>query len=334
MGFLHRLLPLALLISTITADYVTFEKVPVPEEWVPSSSAVEPSKKLSMRIHLTQQNTKSFEKRFLDLSNPDHVDYGNFLTRDEVQAHLAPSESSVAAVKAWLAENGITEDVEAKYDSITFPATVEEAEKLLHAKYQTFDNPRTGKSVVRTLEYGVPEELAKNIALIQPTTMFGLNAMGKIVHNPRLFEAVTTFSSKEAVSASAIDIACNASITPDCLANLYGFKGYTPAGKGKIGVSGFLEQAAQYDDLTEFMQRYKPEGAAANFSVVSINGGENPQDADSNNIVEANLDIQYAIGIAYPIDTTYYTVGGRPPYKPDLVSAQLWMLGEDGANMA
>lgn len=321
MGF-HRYLALATLfilsISAIT-DYAVFEKVPLPEEWVAVDTPVDPSKTLAMRIHLTQQNTESFEKRFLDLSDPDHPDYGNFLTRDQVQTHLAPSDSSIEAVKTWLAANGI-ENVSSQYDSITFPATVSEAEKLLHAKYQTFENQLTGKSVIRTLEYSLPNSIIKQVALVQPTTMFGFNAMAKIVHNPRPFEEVSFISSKEAITGQDVNVACNASITIDCLANLYGFRGYTPAGKGKIGVSGFLEQAAQYDDLTQFLQAYKPEAAAANFSVVSINGGTNIQHpANKNDVIEANLDIQYTVGISYPIENTYYTVGGRPPYKPDLV---------------
>ena len=33
---------------------------------------------------------------------------------------------------------------------------------------------------------------------------------------------------------------------------------------------------------------------------------------------EANLDIQFGLGLSYPTPGTFWSVGGRPPFKPDL----------------
>jgi tripeptidyl-peptidase-1 len=56
----------------------------------------------------------------------------------------------------------------------------------------------------------------------------------------------------------------------------------------------------------------------ANFSVVSINGGGNNQTDTVDDDGEANLDIQYAVGLAYKTPITYYSTGGRGPLVPDL----------------
>jgi tripeptidyl-peptidase I len=32
---------------------------------------------------------------------------------------------------------------------------------------------------------------------------------------------------------------------------------------------------------------------------------------------EANLDVQFALGISFPTPGTFYSTGGRPPFKPD-----------------
>jgi tripeptidyl-peptidase I len=33
--------------------------------------------------------------------------------------------------------------------------------------------------------------------------------------------------------------------------------------------------------------------------------------------IEANLDVQFASGISFPTPGTFYSTGGRPPFKPD-----------------
>jgi tripeptidyl-peptidase-1 len=45
-----------------------------------------------------------------------------------------------------------------------------------------------------------------------------------------------------------------------------------------------------------------------------INGGINNQSLPG---PEAELDTQYAFGIAYPAKATFYSTGGRPPFNPD-----------------
>jgi tripeptidyl-peptidase I len=32
---------------------------------------------------------------------------------------------------------------------------------------------------------------------------------------------------------------------------------------------------------------------------------------------EANLDVQFALGISFPTPGTFYSTAGRPPFKPD-----------------
>lgn len=32
---------------------------------------------------------------------------------------------------------------------------------------------------------------------------------------------------------------------------------------------------------------------------------------------EANLDVQFALGISFPTPGTFYSTGGRSPFKPD-----------------
>lgn len=60
------------------------------------------------------------------------------------------------------------------------------------------------------------------------------------------------------VTASGVNISCNATITPQCLQDLYGFGGYTPSAHSgnQLGVAGYLEQYANFQDLQTFYAQY------------------------------------------------------------------------------
>eukprot|EP01128_Nolandella_sp_AFSM9_P003646 TRINITY_DN158_c0_g2_i1.p1 TRINITY_DN158_c0_g2~~TRINITY_DN158_c0_g2_i1.p1 ORF type:complete len:766 (-),score=246.79 TRINITY_DN158_c0_g2_i1:120-2177(-) len=46
------------------------------------------------------------EKKFWSVSDPDHPDYGNYLTRDEVSSLIAPPRENAEAVMQWLRSSG------------------------------------------------------------------------------------------------------------------------------------------------------------------------------------------------------------------------------------
>jgi tripeptidyl-peptidase-1 len=116
-------------------------------------------------------------------------------------------------------------------------------------------------------------------------------------------------------------VSCNTTVTPTCLADLYSFSDYTPAGLGSVFVSGFLEQVAQFSDLSQFLAKYAPDKVGTNFTITSVNGGNFTQfgrSGNPNDVAEANLDIQYTAGLNSPVPNTFISVGGRPPFIPDL----------------
>lgn len=66
-----------------------------------------------------------------------------------------------------------------------------------------------------------------------------------------------------------------------------------------------------------FVDTYASYARGANFSVEPINNGSNPQGEYPSG--EANLNIQYAIGMAYNVPVRFYTNGGEyRDYIPDL----------------
>lgn len=265
----------------------------------------------------------------MEVSTPSHPRYGQHLKRDELKDLIKPRADSTASVLTWLEQSGIeARDIENKGEWINFLASVKRAEQMMGTTFKTYQSQaRPALKRTRSLGYSVPLEVRSHIDMIQPTTRFG-------EIRPEFSQVLT--QDVAPVSALAVNATCNSRITPDCLADLYNFKDYDVSDKANvtIGVSGFLEQYARFNDLDLFTQRFAPSLAGKTFEVQSVNGeiqsllprcnqltisdGPFPQNSTANS-VEANLDIQYTAGLVSPkISTTFFTVPGRGLLIPDL----------------
>ena len=219
--------------------------------------------------------------------------------------------------------------------------------------YHIWKHDESGDRLVRTTSYSLPSDVHEHIDVIQPTTMFSrfdplastLRLPPGFPSNGRISAPTTTEyrgPSKPPTKASdprnaAIDPACSGTITVKCLHQLYRTEGYVPKvpEKNSIGITGYLEQYANEADLKLFYEDQLPEAVNSSFKLVSINGqwttfsnpilkltqhhqgGLNSQDPNEAGF-EANLDVQFAFGLAYPIPGTFWTVGGRPPFNPTM----------------
>ncbi|KAF8622126.1 hypothetical protein AX15_007258 [Amanita polypyramis BW_CC] len=114
-----------------------------------------------------------------------------------------------------------------------------------------------------------------------------------------------------------IDAGCNTTITIKCLQQLYNAVGYTPSARGNsIGITGYLEEYANKQDLQLFYADQLPTALHTSFKFTSVHGGLNLQTLSKAGS-EANLDVQFAFGLSFPIPGTFYSTAGRPPFHPD-----------------
>lgn len=75
-------------------------------------------------------------------------------------------------------------------------------------------------------------------------------------------------------SGGHVDASCNGTITITCLLELYNAVGYTASATSgnKIGITGYLEQFANKQDLQTFFADQRPEAVGFDFNTISING--------------------------------------------------------------
>ncbi|KAJ3759870.1 family S53 protease-like protein [Lentinula raphanica] len=274
----------------------------VPVHYVREGSP-HPQTLVDFRITLTSMNRSGLERALYDVSVPGSPLYGKHLSMEEVKSYTSASPQSVTAVTEWLAEYGIT-DVKLEstvHDHLTFSAPVQAANVLFDTDFHSFVHTPSGKRAIRSLQYSIPRDLVSHINVVHPTTSFDLAKPSSVS---------VSYSKRSSESSSSLNSSCANTITPQCLQDLYSIP-TTPATQpsNRIAVPGFIDYFAQYADLQAFLERLRPDMPSnTTFSVETIDGGSNPQGPEHAGY-EANLDIQYTVGLATGVNTTFISVG-------------------------
>ena len=297
---------ISLLVFHIITVQSVFEAVNVPNGWS-VARAPHPEQPLKLRIALKQRSIDEFERRLLEISTPGHLLYGKHLQGHEIEALLQPTEESSMAVFDWLKECGVR-DVEHDKEWINFKTNVETANKMLNTSFLWYKHDQDKTLALRTQKYSVPKHITEHLELIQPTTRFGAPIpLRSTIHKVKILSEQNGLGSAPSVNAT-----CNNTITPSCLFDLYNIRYQADPNSGsKLGYASFLEEYTRYEDLELFEPHFAPWATGQNFSFVSINGGQNDQNARTQTSTEGNLDGQYAVSIAYPLEVTEFSVGGR-----------------------
>ncbi|XP_006462127.1 hypothetical protein AGABI2DRAFT_193429 [Agaricus bisporus var. bisporus H97] len=290
--------------------------VEVPRGWEMVSEA--PSDHtFDLRIGVKSSGMEQLIENLMQTSDPTHSRYGQHLSKEELHDFVQPHPDSSGAVEAWLEDFGISDDFIDRTGSgnwVTVRVSVAQAERMLGTKYNVYRHSKSGESVVRTMSYSLPSELHSHIDVVAPTTYFGTMKSMRVTSflQPEI-EPVDPSAKPSAAPASCLSTTV---ITPDCLRDLYNTADYVPSATSRnaIGIAGYLDEFANRADLQTFFRRFRPDAVGFNYTTVQLNGGGDDQNDPG---VEANLDIQYAAGIAFPTPATYWSTGGSPPFIPD-----------------
>ncbi|KAF7353885.1 Subtilisin-like protein [Mycena venus] len=288
---------------TVPANLVVHDRRAAAPVGFVRSGAAPADKALNLRINLVQNDMAGLESALNAASFPDSPLYGQWLTKEEVEAFVRPTEETTAAVTQWLSDNGVElTTLTPAGDWISFTVPVSKANQMLKADFSVFTHLDSGKQSIRTLEYSLPEGLSSHINLISPTTSFS---------RPLRSRPVLSFTNAVVPSPDATPAAsCNATITPSCLQALYNIPTTPAVNKNNvIGVAGFDNQFANQADLTQFLEALRPDmPATTSFTLTSVDGGTNSQTLSQAGI-EADLDIQYTVGLATGVPVTFVSVG-------------------------
>lgn len=298
------------LLASLSAAAIIVEKTAeLPQGWTKLQDAVNPDSTVQFAIAMRQPEIHKLQSTIFDI-----LPLTSHLSLAAANLLRTPDDDEVSQVMQWLRDGGI-EDAQQKNDWINVKTTVRLAESLLQTKLSKYAFGDMAP-VLRTTQYHVPDELEKAVSFIHPLTNFMTpeHTVGSYKELPP-----STFEKRQGRP-------CSQELTPKCIRDRYKVNYKAPGGKSDIrfAIAGFLEQYANYADYDQFAHQLIPEIAATgyNFSVELVHGGQNLQDRQKSGI-EASLDIQYGMALAYPSKVTFFATSGRSD-----------QLDEDGKNIS
>ncbi|KAL9084023.1 MAG: hypothetical protein Q9159_005445 [Coniocarpon cinnabarinum] len=317
----------AALPATSQDNFAIKEKHNVPRGWQRISDAPG-DHEVDLQIGLKQSRFDELQRHLFEVSDPTHQRYGQYLSTEDVNELIKPTDDALSQVRKWLESHSIDEshlNFSAARDWIRVRLPVKAIERMLDTDYGVFKHD-DGTHLVRAPEWSLPEHLHEHIVAIQPTTSFLRLSPEKRTFIPvEVLDAdlpVEQAPAAPAISAAtppAISDVCSTSgVTPDCLRTLYETYDYTPQapnGTVQIGLTNYLGESNNRTDVRTFLQRYRPDavGAADTFDAINLQNAV----ADPSAGEEGNLDAETILGIAYPLPLVAYSTGGSPPFIPD-----------------
>jgi tripeptidyl-peptidase-1 len=269
-----------------------------PNSWSLASKPAANST-MALSIALSRQNLDQLESKLIKLSTPGQEEYGQWLEKDEIDSQFPIVDD--ASVVSWLHKAGIS-NIARDGALLNFTGSVDNINQLLDASFAYYQNGETVK--LRTTQYSIPDELAEYIDIISPTVYFGKTRSAvPVISQPHQLQARKS-------SPTEVAPACQTSITPSCLKEMYNVGDYVPkpAAGSRIGFGSFLNESAQQSDLEAYQTLF--DIPTQRFTVELINGGVDDQNAPSSDIGEANLDVQLISAVSHPLPIHEFITGG------------------------
>ncbi|KAH9027309.1 subtilisin-like protein [Lactarius pseudohatsudake] len=288
----------------------------VPENWESLGNSLSGTT-IDLYVALKAHRENALIDTLYQVSNPNHPRHVYSATpslmREQVAELVSPPPATLELVNSWLEYHGVpSSSVSMTHGGTTLTLTdvsINQANALLGASYQLYRHVETNETVVRTVGYALPAALHGLVQTVVPTTCF--STPHTQWQSPRKGSGGATAGLKRQVPGEPVTVLSSRDDdgpTPSFLRSLSKTTEYTAAAadRNTLGIVGMLNEYPSPEDLAKFMSVFRSEGHNAAITVVQVNGGEyNP----TNPAVEANLDTQYAMAMAYPTPVIFYSTG-------------------------
>jgi tripeptidyl-peptidase I len=255
--------------------------------WELSHEKLNEDRLVTFKVALTAKDPAALEAKLLDVSDPHSKNFREYLSSEEIEALVAPTDQNMARAVEWL-QNGGGRIIETNMhrDWLIVEAPVKSIENMFNVELSPFKNKRSGGQKIATAgTYEIPSEIDDVISLVA-----GMNS----------------FSSTRGVSlGGAPEVAKD--VVPQTIYTTYQTSDASLASGNKLGSQAVVEFGNfanfNYDDLQDFFTAYAPAQVGQTCGTeYGVNNG------DIKASVEANLDVQYIMATGTFINTTSYKI--------------------------
>ncbi|XP_048393156.1 tripeptidyl-peptidase 1 isoform X1 [Stegostoma tigrinum] len=281
------------------------QNISLPKGWK-YVGRVSASDQMLLVFSLKQQNTNKLKELLEEVSNPHSIQYGKYLTLDELSSLIRPSEETLKTVWTWLEKHGVQNCTTIQtFDFLKCFMSASTAEKLLPGS--EFNRYTDGHhTLIRSpVKYEVAEEVAEHIDFVGG------------VHR---FPQKKTVISKAWKTSQNIKAGFHLGVTPAVVRKRYNL---TASAVGchennSQAVAQFLGQYFHQIDLSEFMALFGSSFVHHN-KVSKVIGSQCGIKAG----LEASLDVEYIMSAGANITTWVFSNTGRHESQEPFLD---WMM--------
>jgi tripeptidyl-peptidase-1 len=237
---------------------------------------------------------KELDRIFWEVSDPQHKNYGKYLTFEESNQLMAAPQAHIDIVGRYLTSFGVSGKLNPNQDMMKVDAPVATLEKMLNTKLGKYERTFTGEIIIRASQaYYLPEEVAACVDVV-----------GNLLDFPnwgRLRYADAEVAAKGGWP-NYCGTTCAGYVVPQVVQQQYNSSNLTPSNKkNSISVAEFGSQNWDAADLNAFTSACGfPAETVMN--KVDSNSGSCPTSFSCD---EALLDLEYIHAVA-PNDLTVY----------------------------
>ncbi|KAH9174031.1 subtilisin-like protein [Lactarius sanguifluus] len=273
---------------------------------------------IDLYIALNPHQETALIDALYEVSDPKHPRYGVHLSKEQVAELVRPHPDTLELVTSWLAHHGVRpSSISTTHGGAWLTVSnvhVSRANEMLGASYQLYRHSEVNDTIIRTVSYSLPDVLHAHIQAVAPTTYFASTRTLRQTPRRRSVGVAAALAEAEAASGNPVTVLSGRAgdVTPSELRWLYKTFAYVPtaADRNALGVLGYQKEYPSETDLTMFMTKFRSDvqpPSLATFTVELVNGGRyNPDNPG----IEANMDVQSAMAMAYPTPIIFYSTGG------------------------
>lgn len=294
-----------LLARTTLAEDSEYRGVPWSSyAWQQQDKAIG-EKMLDVSIALAIQNVDTAVEALVSISDPTSSQYGQHWTPSKISEIFTPAEYAVSSVLEWLSSHGISKgNVYRSFGGghLHLSLSVQEASQVLQTTFFTFVNQQTGRKIITSSHYRLPQPVNQYIDYIESTAE---------VPGDRQIVKELAPRSVMAFSLPPKKVDCEKFISPACLRKTYNISlGFESHPNNSIGVFHPSWTTWLAEDMDFFFDLFEPRLIGQRPEMLPINGGYTQTELKISPFnLESNLDFQYAMALAAPQKVINIQVG-------------------------
>lgn len=277
-------LAVALGLAAAASAARTVSKAPYALGWTQASDAVDLLAEVKFTVVVKEQGLGEIKRIASEVSNPDSPIYGQYLSQKTIDDISRPAAEDMTAVVSWLEAAGVSYELRG-ISNLDVTANVAAAERLLSTKFHVASHVADKRALVRAGEYTIPDQVA---------TVFGLHGLPvpKDQTGPILQPGMPV------------------DVTPDVIYQTYHVtpQKVSRSPKNRQAVAEFQGQFMNSTDLKNMFKMYVKDYEVGVDDVVTKFVGEHIENSGG---IEAELDIQYIMGVAPGIQTEFFEFPGQ-----------------------